>query len=312
MITHVAKNQKFGIKANDWNKILDMTNSHKNSVAAKYNMPPRNMVQVVNRTGQDLPMFGVVEYDGYFRSDLSPEEKLITYLVRKPVVGNTLTSSVLQQDSHYQRICILQQPLQDLDVGNAIYTGVAKVKIKKQDDLDENKPMNVIKINNDATMMEVTNRITPDKLLWHNADFTLAVIQLNANLIFPAAFVGLLKIEPDTIANSFKIMVEDVYTKRKYHIQSDELLLDTYRNLTKIPARPRSLGVMAYYTKTVNDEDYAQIQSFFSTDMEGIVNYNDEQTTLNSMVLGKRSQKDIIGSEVYGGSYTTWYGDYEL
>lgn len=283
----VSPKSPFIVKANTWNRFIDMTNGGKQKESVKKTiLKNKNEINFCNTTEDVLPMYAVMDMQG----ELIPgdfETYLDGALPEVPALQNSILPPTVKA-----RVCILQQPLAHNEVGKAIYNGVAKVKIKKETGLDESLPMRVIKIDGDNTQMAVTNRETPDDLLFHNSDYTLGVVHLGKYLMNRPFFVGILDCVPDTIAGRVKVVVKDYYSGKVYHIVG--ALISTYRQLTVSPPRPRSTAVIAQFTYHTGGLDYCEFQPFYSTDLEGIVKYNDEQTLLNNTVLGRRSSKDRI------------------
>lgn len=310
MIDHVSKHSKVDIKATDFNKILDMAEFEKNKLKKGKTVRKNNnaIVEVCNTTNEDLPMYAVVTLGALL---FTPKDKQyfvgeeLIFSIDKPTLqysDSPTNSRFLDLGGYLNKVCILQQPLKKKEIGKGIIKGVAKVKIKKETNaagtltiVDTTKKMFLLQINNDAEKMFITNKETANPLLWHNFDFSLGVTQLNTGN-FPEPFIGILDCIADTVT-TFKLIIKDYYSGRVFHAFENNNFA-YFRNLTMKPARPKSVSVIAkyYYTDPVTKLDYAEFRPFFGTHTEGIVKYDDLQTTLNSTVLGRRSYKDAIAS----------------
>ena len=327
MIKSVHSHQKFCISAVDFNDIVDMTNARAADIKNKYSNLPKNKVAVINYYSDFLPIYSILQYSSTSTNIFNTEE-MITFLAGK---ASAIDATITYSSANGGRNCILDQPLAQYEVGLATVSGVAKVQLVKPAIVDMSKPVGVTPASESDgedfsfTRMALTNNPTRDKLLWHNNDFTLGVIQLNCNTLYDQSFVGVLKVLPDnkideygTITSemtAYKIVVENVYSKRQYQVEPDDFDFGhfnrIYMNMDKIPARPKSLVVMGKFVRSAAGVDYASVQPFYATNLEGIVTYDDEQTTLNAMYIGKRSKKDaILKNIVQGGAIS--YGEYPI
>ena len=315
----VSPKDPFKLSANTYNRWIELVgNKTQGSLNQKFVNQNRNIVQVINKSGIDLPIFSVVEYDSNYNPFM--DEQQITYCISKVDVQDLVSDGVSQYLPHTfkKRVCILQEPIPINGVGKALIKGVAKVKIKKDGSIDVNKPMFVIKVKDDNdpdttpdehTYMKVTNKETPDELIAHDISYKFGVIHLGKFNLNPPPFVGILDCVADT-GNTNKVVVKNYYSGRIYHIRGTNA--NTFRFLTIKPPRPRSVAVLAQYIYEFGGLSYVEIQPLFSSDMESIVKYNDAQTILNATVLGRRSYKDVIAYYDLFPADAMRYGEYPL
>lgn len=317
-LTKVSPNDNFRFPASDYNSFIDMARHKKSERNKKTIFTNKNIVQVINQSGIDLPVLSVMEYESNYNPFM--DESTITYKIKKPEISSNVSDGISQYmpKTNKKRICVLQEPILNNGIGKAQIFGITKVRLRAESGLDTNKPMRVIKVQDDSnplttpeehTYLRVTNKETSDDLIWWNVSAKLGVIHLGKFQLNEPPFIGIIDCVADT-GNTNKIVIKNYYTGKIYHIRG--ATTSTFRFLTMKPPRPRSVAVIAQYIYSVGGLDYVEIQPFYSSDMESVVKYDDAQTILNNTVLGRRSYKDVIAYYDLFPSDSMRYGEYPL
>ncbi len=127
MLPHVGRTERIDIKASTMNKIIDATNNFGRRNAFGNNATKHYTdFYIKNKTGKKLPIYSVVmitDIENDFSDSADEAENLNEFIGMKIV----FRGGIPDKDSPYfDKICILQQPLDIDEVGVGIINGLSK------------------------------------------------------------------------------------------------------------------------------------------------------------------------------------------